>query len=146
MSGTEDGQRIEISGVLRDARLSGDLLGVEIVSGGYRFHAYLPIPAETNLQSLAGAKVLARGTAATAYNAPLRHIVTVTLYIPQVEDFIVEQPAPSDPYKEPLTPLNAIAQYRKDRMPGSQVHVKGVVTYQRKGEDLFLRMPAAGSR
>src|ERR1700722_12359333 len=37
MSGTEDGQRVEISGVLRDARLSGYRLEIEVVSGGYRF-------------------------------------------------------------------------------------------------------------
>ena len=144
MSGTEDGQRIEISGVLRSAQPSGDLLGIELVSGGYRFHAYLPYQKELNLESLVGAKVLVKGTAATAYNAPLRHIVTVTLYIPQASDFIIEQPAPANPYDEPLTPLNAIAQYRKNRLPGSQMHVKGVVTYQRKGEDLFLQDASGG--
>jgi signal transduction histidine kinase len=144
MSGTEDSQRVEISGVLRAAQLSGNRLGIEVVSSGYRLHAYLPIPDETNLQSLVGAKVLLKGTVATAYNAPLRHIVTVTLYISQAEDFIVEQPAPIDLYNEPITPLNAIAQYRKDRPPGSQVHIEGVVTYQRKGEDIFLQDASGG--
>ena len=144
MSGIEDGQRIEISGVLRDAQLSGNRLGIQVESGGYRLRAFLPIPAETNLQSLIGARVLLKGTAATAYNAPLRHIVAVTLYISRPDDFIIQQPAPDDPYSAPLTPLNAIAQYRKDRLPGSQVHVKGVVTYQIKGEDLFLQDTNSG--
>lgn len=144
MSGAEDGQRIQISGVLRDAQLSGYRLGIQVVSGGYRLRAFLPVPAETNLQSLIGARVLLKGTVATAYNAPLRHIVGVTLYISRLEDFIIEQPASANPYDAPLTPLNAIAQYRKDRLPGSQVHVKGVVTYQIKGEDLFLQDASGG--
>jgi signal transduction histidine kinase len=144
MSGIEDGQRIEIPGVLRDAQLSGNRLGIQVEAGGYRLRAFLPIPAETNLQSLIGARVLLKGTAATAYNAPLRHIVAVTLYISRPDDFIIQRPASADPYSAPLTPLNAIAQYRKDRLPGSQVHVKGVVTYQIKGEDLFLQDTNSG--
>lgn len=144
MSGTEDSQRIEIAGVVREAQLYGNQLGIELVSGGYRFWAYLPAPERTNLRALVGARVRLRGTAATAYNAPLRHIVTVTLYVPRTADFIVEQAAPGDPFADPLTPLNAIAQYRKNRQPGSQVHVKGIVTYQRKGQDLFLQDPSGG--
>ena len=144
MSGTEDGQRIEIAGVVREEELIGSYLHIELVSGGYRFWAYFPVPDRTNPRTLVGAKVLLRGTAATAYNAPLRHIVTVTLYLPRAADFIIEQPAPDDPYAEPLTPLNATAQYRKSRQLGGQVHVKGIVTYQRKGEDLFIQDSSGG--
>lgn len=144
MSGTEDGQRVEVSGVLRDAQFNGYRLVIELVSGGYRFHAFLAVPQNTNLQSLIGARVLLRGTPATEYNAPLRHIVRVTLYVPLAEDFIIEQPAPANPFAQPIIPLNAIAQYRKNRLPGSQVHVRGVVTFQRKGEDLFLQDASGG--
>ena len=144
MSGTEDGQRIEIGGVLRSAQSYGKFLEIEIVSGGYRLHAFLPVPAGLNLQSLVGSKVRLKATAATAYNAPLRHIVAVTLYVPQTSDFTIEQAAPANSYDEPITPLNAIAQYRRDRQSGSQVHVKGVVTFQRKGEDIFLQDASGG--
>jgi signal transduction histidine kinase len=148
MSGVEDSQRIEITGVIRDVQMSGAEVEVEVASGGYRFHAYSPVPRGINLQTLIGAKVLLKGTAATAYNAPahtsLRHIVTVTLYVSQAIDFVIEQPAPADLYSRPLTPLNATAQYPRDRSPGGQVHVKGVVTYQREGQDLFLQDESGG--
>ena len=145
MSGSEDGQRVEISGIVRNAFLSGDRLGVEIVSGGYRLRAFSPIPPVANLQSLVGAQVRLRGTAAAAFDRiRLRHFVTVTLFIPQLDDFIIETAAPAAPFDEPLTPLNGIAQFRKDRSPGYQVHVKGVVTFQRKGQDIFLQDAAGG--
>lgn len=144
MSGTEDSQRIEITGVVRNTQLSGNSPDIELVSGGYRFWAYIPNADRANLPTLVGAKVLLRGTVASAYNARLRHIVAVTLYLPQTADFIIEQPAPGDPYAEPVTPLNAIAQFRKNQQPGSQVHVKGIVTCQRKGEDLFLKDSSGG--
>jgi len=144
MSGTEDSQRVEISGIVRTAQVIDDQIGIELVSGGYRLRAFFPIPPKIDPQSLVGAKVLVRGTAAAAFNAPLRHIVTVTMFVPQLTDFIIKAPAPADPFKEPLTSLDGIAQYRKDWLPGDQVHVKGVVTYQRKGQDLFLKDDTGG--
>jgi signal transduction histidine kinase len=71
-------------------------------------------------------------------------MVTVTLYVPQAADFTVEELALANPYDQPLTPLNAIAQYRRDRSPNGEVHIKGVVTYQRKGQDLFLQDASGG--
>lgn len=145
MSGAEDSQRIEISGIVRAARIYGPRLQVDLASGGYRFSAYAPIPPGLkNPQSLVGAKVLWRGTAAAAFNAPLRHFVKVTIFAPRVEDFVIQEPAPTEGFNEPLTPLAGIAQYRIDRSPGNQVHVKGVVAYQRKGVGLFLEDDAGG--
>jgi signal transduction histidine kinase len=144
MSGTEDSQRVEISGVVRTAWFSGDRLGIELVSGGYRLRAFFPIPSQTDPQSLVGAKVILKGTAAAAFNAPLRHILTVTLFVPQLADFVIQEPAPANPFGEPLTPLDGIAQYRQHSSPASQVHVKGIVTYRRKGEDLFLQDATGG--
>ncbi|MBW8864829.1 MAG: hypothetical protein JF609_07885 [Verrucomicrobia bacterium] len=144
MSGAEDSQRVEISGIVHSAQLFGNRIGIELASGGYRVRAFAPMPLDTNLQTLVGAKVRLRGTAAAAANADLRHFVTVTLFIPQLADIIIDEPAPSDPFEDPVIPLNGIAQFRKDRSPDNQVHVKGVVTYQRKGEDLFLRDDTGG--
>lgn len=144
MSGTEDSQRVGISGVVRTAWMSGDQLGVELASGGYRLRAFLPVPPNTDPQSLVGARVVLQGTAAAAFNAPLRHIVTVTLFVPQVTDLHIEEAPPANPFDEPLTPLAGIAQYRQHRSPANQVHVKGVVTFQRQGEDLFLRDATGG--
>jgi signal transduction histidine kinase len=139
MSGAEDSQRVEITGIVRSAQLSGDEVGLELASGGCRLHVYGPRPRELAPQSLVGARVRVRGTAGSGYFAQLRHIMTVTLYMPQPSDLIILEAAPADPFSEELIPLNGIAQYRKDRLPGGEVHVKGIVTYQRKGEDLFLQ-------
>jgi signal transduction histidine kinase len=124
--------------------LSGDRIGIELASGGYRLRAYVPIAPNVDPQSLVGAKVLLKGTAAAAFNAPLRHFLAVSLFVPRLADFIIEEPAPANPFDQPTIPLNGIAQYRKDSSPGNQVHVKGVVTYRRKGEDLFLQDATGG--
>ncbi len=78
MSGAEDSQRVEISGIVRAAWTNSNRLGIELVSGGFRLRAFSPIPPDAHPESLVGAKALLKGTAATAFNAPLRHFITVT--------------------------------------------------------------------
>jgi len=141
MTGSEDSQRVEVSGIIRSAQPSGGRIGIELASGGFRFKAYFPTNTSIDPASLIGAKVVVRGTAAAAFNkrAWLRQFFTVTIFCPRAEDFIIEEPAPANPFAEPATSLKSIAQYRKDRPEGYQVHVKGVVTYQIKGQELFLQ-------
>lgn len=142
--GTEDSQRIEMSGVVRSAFTNFDRLGVELVADAYRFDAYSPIPGNIDPKTLVGARVRVRGTAAVAFNADLRHFQMIVIYAPFASDFIVVEPAAANPFEEPLTPLNGIAQYRHDGSPSARIHVKGIVTYQRPGEDVFLRDNTGG--
>ncbi|HEX4262871.1 MAG TPA: histidine kinase [Verrucomicrobiae bacterium] len=144
MAGNEDSQRIELSGIVRSAFTNVDRLGVQLVSGGYRFRAYSPIPPGINPQGLVGARVRIRGTAAVSFNAPLRHFLTIVVYAPVVSDFIIEQAATTNPFEAPLTPLSGIAQYRNAPPSTGQIHVKGLVTYRRPGEDLFLQDESGG--
>ncbi len=144
MSGAEDGQRIEISGVVRDVQLQNNLLKIALSSGGYRVSVYAPKSASADPQQLVGTLVDVKGTPATAYNAPLRHLISVDVYVPFDSDFIVKKPAVTDPFAKPLTTLNNIARYRSGRTLGDRVHVKGVLTYQRNGKDLFIKDDTGG--
>jgi signal transduction histidine kinase len=57
---------------------------------------------------------------------------------------VIEESPLKNPFDEPLTPLNGIAQFRKNSSLESRVHIKGVVTYQRNGEDLFIQDDTGG--
>jgi signal transduction histidine kinase len=144
MSGAEDSQRIEISGIVRSAQIINGELETALVSGGYRIHVYAPIPSNIDPQALVGARVQIKGTAATFYNAQLRRLVSVDVYVPFLSDFVIEKPATTNPFGEPLTPISNIGQYHIGRAPGNQIHVKGVVTYQRNGKDVFIRDTTGG--
>ena len=109
------------------------------MSGGYRFQAIVPRAAVSEPQSLVGAKVRLRGTAATSFNAQLRQLITIMMFVPFPSDFIVEKTVSGDPFELPVLPLNSLGQYRRGRELNERVHVKGTVTYQRRGEDLFLQ-------
>src|SRR5881394_58215 len=64
MSGAEDGNRVEVSGVVRFARANGQLLLLEVAAGGYRFLAHPRRSKNLDANSLIGATVRMRGTAA----------------------------------------------------------------------------------
>ena len=144
MAGIEDSQRVEISGIIRAFRPRGAVVVFEVTSGGYRLDVNAPPPAGADPQTLIGAKVRIRGTAATFYSGKLRHLITVTLHVPHAADFVIEQTEPGDPFAERLIPLGRLAQYRSEHELGRRVHVKGTVTYQRPGEDLFLQDATGG--
>jgi signal transduction histidine kinase len=144
MLGAEDGQRIEISGVIREAETTNNLLQIDLSSGGYRIRVYAPISPGIDPRKLVGSKVDVKGTPATDYNAPLRRLLSVDVYVPIPDDFVIEKAAAADPFGGPLTLISHIAQYRAGRSYEDRIHVKGVVLYQRKGEDLFIRDATGG--
>jgi signal transduction histidine kinase len=147
MSGAEDGRRVEVSGVVRTARPSEKApsqLAVQLASGAHRFWAFAPLSTLRDPSSLVGATVRVRGTAAAAFNQTLRHILTVVMFAPQESDFIVEQIPGNMIEQEPFTPCSGIAQYRPSHSPEPRIRVKGVVTYQRPGVDIFLRDETGG--
>ncbi|MEI9960330.1 MAG: hypothetical protein WDM76_04120 [Limisphaerales bacterium] len=144
MSGAEDSQRIEISGIVRDARVDGSRLAIDLVTGGYHFRAYVIIPAGFQPQKLIGSQVRIRGTAAEAHNRSLRQLIIVEIYIPVITDLVIEKPELINPFEKPLIPLNKLAQYRPDNSLGQRVHVRGVVTFQKPGEYVFLQDESGG--
>lgn len=144
MSGFEDGQRVEISGVVRAVTPGQTNWDFEIASGGYRLHAFPKSSTDIDPMTLVGARVRVKGTAAASFNAALRHMVTVAMFVPLPSDFVVEETEPENPFDESVSPLYRIAQYRRDLVPGRRVHVKGIVTLQRPGEDFFLQDATGG--
>lgn len=143
-AGTEDGTRVEMTGVVRTARINESRLIMDLAVAGYRLQVFVPAPAGWQLDSLIAAHVLVRGTAATHYNTALRHLTEVAVYVPSPEDFMVVRPQPADPFAQPALPTSNVAQYRRGGGPDQRVHVRGAVTWQRPGEQLFIQDPSGG--
>ena len=112
MSGVEDGQRVEATGVVRSARFEIGRLRLDVAVGGYRLEVYTPIP-DGDTATLLAARVRVRGTAASHYNAVLRHLTSVAVYVPRPEDFTVLAYEREDPFRQAVVPLNNVAQYRR---------------------------------
>lgn len=100
MSGAEDSQRVEVSGIVRAAQISEteSNLDLAIASGAYRFHAFPKMSLGIDPQSLIGARVRLRGTSGAFFNQEQRRLTALKLFMTDLpEDFVVEA-------KRPLTP------------------------------------------
>ncbi|HVZ64785.1 MAG TPA: histidine kinase [Lacunisphaera sp.] len=145
-AGAEDGLRVEISGVVRTARVENARLVADLAVGGYRLQVNAHLAPDVPVASLIAARVRVRGTAATHYNESLRHLTSVGVYAPQVEDFTVLEPERVSPFDEEVIPVNNVAQYQRGRAPERRVHLRGTVTLQRYGEEVFLQDATGGIR
>ncbi|HWA88244.1 MAG TPA: histidine kinase [Opitutus sp.] len=145
-SGTDDGERIEVAGVVRSVHRDGERLDLALAVGGFRLEVRAPVAITSSPAALVAARVNVRGTAATHYNAALRHLTAVAVYVPRAEDFTVIEPEPADPFAQPVAPLNTVAEYRRTAAPALRLHVRGVVTLQRIGNDVFLQDRTGGLR
>ena len=144
MAGIEDSQRIEITGIIRIAQKEDPVVKYEIVSGGYRLTVYAPPLKDTVLETLIGARVRVRGTASTFYSGQLRQLIRAELHVPFASDFSLERTQTGDLFNAPLLALNSLGQFKRNRDLGERVHVRGVVTCQRPGEDLFIQDATSG--
>ncbi len=138
MSGAEDSQRIEIAGIVRDARVENSRLVLDLATGGYRFRAFATVPDNFQFRNLVGSQVRICGTAAEAHNRSLRQLVFVEIYIPTLSDLTVEKREAVNPFSTPIIPLNNLAQYHRNNSLNQRVHVRGIVTLQ-NDEGLFLQ-------
>jgi len=145
-AGQEDGQRVQVSGIVRRIGFEGRWMIIDLAVGRYRLLVYTKDRPMGNPQALVGARVTVRGTAAADYNVRLRHLTSVAVYVPRPEDFSVEETEPADPFTAKPVSLTDVAQYRRGSKPGHRIHVSGTLVHVRPGEDLFLQDRTGGLR
>jgi len=119
-------------------------LAIDVAFDGRRIRVLPKLPPYANPESLVAAQVRVRGTVAASFNATLRQLTSVNVYVPTSDDFIVEKPESHSPVDQPILPLGEIARYRPDVNKGGRVHVRGVLTLQRPGLDLFIQDATGG--
>jgi signal transduction histidine kinase len=149
MSGAEDGERIELPAIVISAARSQIVksrVRLDLKSGSFRFRAFMPFSTNLPPASLVGATVRIRGTASTSFSRSLRYKLSVFVFMPQLSDLIIDHSPNSKILQEPFTPLNSIARYRGNNSTDPRIRVKGIVTYQRPGEDIFLHDSTGGLR
>lgn len=145
MAGIEASQRVEITGLVRSVSyVASQKTMVEVSIGGYRVRVFPKLPATVNPRSLVASKVRVRGTAGTAFNAARRQLTAVNIMVPTVDDFVVVEPEQHSPFEEPVIALDDLAKFRTTANLGERVHVRGVVTLQRPGLDLFIQDETGG--
>ena len=145
-TGVEDSQRVEVVGVVRTARIENDRLLLDLSVLGNRLQVRARTMTGVPPESLVAARVRVRGTAATHYIGVLRHLTSVSVYVPRTEDFTVLEAEALNPFADEIVPVNNVAQYRRGRRAEQRVRVRGVVTFQDDQGEIYLQDDSGGIR
>ena len=145
ISGREDSQFVEFSGVVRSVHFDKDTqyFLIDFVKGGERFTVYakqLPLaPAE----NLVASTVKVRGVCSTMFNHQ-RQLFGIRLLVPLPDGVVIEKPAPANPFDLPVQNLNSLLQFAPEGNLGDRVKVQGTVVYDEPGISLFIENTNGG--
>lgn len=145
-TGTEDSQRVEVTGVVRTARIEHNRLEMALSVVGNRLQVRARVMPGVPPESLVAARVRVRGTAATHYIGALRHLTSVAVYAPRAEDLEILEAEAVNPFEDEVMPVNSVAQYRRGRRAEQRVHVRGVVTFTDGRGEIYLQDESGGIR
>ena len=125
----EDGQWVEVRGIVRTAAVDPDShnLLFDVGTEGGLIMAQTPDLHSGVPQGLIDSEVLIRGNCGAIRNA-LNQQIGLMLYVPNIDQFRVIAPAPADPRSLPVRSIADLQSFSLDQPSGHRVHVRGVVT------------------
>ncbi len=134
-----DSQWTEAEGIVRAARRRGSRAVLDLLAFGERLQVdVLGVADDARMGALVGAQVRVRGVYKTEFS-PTRQVLGVGLSVPRPELVSVVDPAPADPYGEPLRRAASVLDFHPRDPVGRRIHVRGTVTLHRPGRFLYLR-------
>ncbi len=154
LTGRQDSQWIETSGIVRTARIEDRLppdmrrgpphLVLGIASGRDSFKARIKdFPKDIDCNRLVDSVVTVRGASGTLFN-DRRQLIGVQLFVPSLDQLKIEQAGPADPYTISRSPIASLMQFTPRREPGRLMHVQGVVTLAVPGVLAFVQDHSGG--
>ena len=141
-----DAQWVEVAGIVRSCEPvtpNAQRTAIELATGGQ--HLAVRINKVIPSGSYVDAEVRLRGVCFNQHNAA-RQFISPVLHIPRDEEIIVDRPAPADPFNAPVTSIASLMQFAPDGSYGHRARVRGIVSYHRHGEQLWLRDGERGLR
>jgi PAS domain S-box-containing protein len=139
VSGREDSQFVEVTGIVRAVRIEEDPRQylIDVVTGGERFTAYARQLPVGEIEELPDSIVRIRGVCGTLFNRQ-RQLFGFRLLVPRLEDLIIEKPASGNPFDVPMQSLSSLLRFTPQGSYGHRVKVWGTVIYQESGTALFI--------
>lgn len=139
-TGLEDGQWIEVSGIVRSATILEGRHYLNLAMNGQRVMAYVKDLSESDAIKLINTTISLRGVCYSRYNMK-RQLRVPWLAVSSLADIVVEQPSHGQPEEVSIASL---AQFNSSGYYGNLVKVSGVVTLQKSDGTLFIQNQGYG--
>jgi hypothetical protein len=139
MSSTkEDGQRVEVEGIVHKVFRKGSLLYLEVTTTDGRLIGRLPFDRSEALLPLVDARVRIRGTCGSQFNSA-NQMTGVFIHIPYQSGIKILEPPPADPFDIPTREISDLLRFSIDGNFDHRAKVHGVVTLYQPGKAIFLQ-------
>jgi hypothetical protein len=145
VSGQEDSQLVQVSGIVRAVQFDQVTMQywIEVVTDGERFSAYVrQIPA-AQPEELVDSIVKVQGVCVTLFNRQ-RQLFGIRLLAPRATDLMVEKSAPGNPFDIPAQDLSSLLQFTPQGNFGHRVKLSGTVAYAEPGDAVFMQNEKTG--
>ncbi|TAF27017.1 MAG: sensor histidine kinase [Verrucomicrobia bacterium] len=141
LAGGEDGQRLEIEGVVQEmarSSLGPEAVMISMITNGNFCRVFVANGSALKESGFIDARVRVRGIFAPDHNAR-GEAVNFKLLTTSVADFDILTQPPADPFRSPRVPLDRLALFSPDAAPWHRKVVSGVVVLAIPGQYLFLQ-------
>ncbi|MFN7993012.1 MAG: ATP-binding protein [Bryobacteraceae bacterium] len=144
-SSAEDSQWVETEGVIRQSKQKDGWLALDIAVAGGRVRAQIPNVSEPMGTSLPDSRVRIRGACGAIFNRR-NQLVGIVLFVPNLDQIDVLEPAPSDPFLSEVKEIENLARFAPHRSFGRRLRVQGIVTLRDGDKTLYLSDGRTGIR
>jgi len=152
--GSEDSQWVQTAGIVHSVSLEDRLppdmrrgppqLVLGIASGYGKFKARIRnFRHDVDYSYLVDSSIVIRGACGTLFNNR-RQLLGVQLFVPNIDQVTVEQPASAEPYQLPSLPINSLMQFTPTQAVGHRMRIQGVVTLAKPGYWIFVQDSSGG--
>lgn len=140
LSGSEDGQRVEVQGVVQDVS-TPDEFGdskVTLMIDGHPCRVASENGSQLDASKLVDARVRVRGILVPLPNLRAE-VAGLRMVVMGARDFEILEPPPADPFQAPKVKLNRLLPFSPDSRPFHRKVTEGVVTMAMPGQFFFLQ-------
>jgi signal transduction histidine kinase/ActR/RegA family two-component response regulator len=143
LTGAEDGQWVEVEGIVRSMVDSGWDVTIALALSDGDIQATIPKEPGVDYAHLVDGKVRVRANAAPLFNGR-RQMIGARLLCPGLSQIVVEEAAPPDPFAQPPRPVRGLLKFNPDDASLHRVHLRGQVTLQWPGRSVCIQDGARG--
>jgi signal transduction histidine kinase len=138
LTGAEDGQWVEVEGVVHAVRVSGENVSLDLALSDGTITASTVKEVGEDYDSLIDAKVRLRGNQAPLYT-PGGAMTGAYLLFPDQAQVIVVEPAPAVPFASPILSVSGLLRFNPKPASNHRVHIRGTVTLAWPGRMLCIQ-------
>ncbi len=143
LTGSQDGQWVELEGVVRSVMHSGQNVFLNLALTDGDIAATTLREEGVDYESLVDSRILLRGNAGPVFNHR-RQMTGAHLLFPGMSTLRIEEPAPARPFDSPVVPAASLLRFTPNQAFRHRVHLRGSVTLFWPGRALCLQDRSQG--